>query len=68
MYIREDGTPVFKLHEQYEPIYCKATARSAMARSIESHWQSEESTDKSLGVMDCGASITITDLSLIASM
>ncbi len=29
-----------------------------MARSIES--QSEESTDESLGVMDCGASITIT--------
>ncbi len=29
-----------------------------MACSIES--QSEESTDKSLGVMDCGASITIT--------
>jgi hypothetical protein len=29
-----------------------------MAYSIES--QSEESTDKSLGVMDCGASITIT--------
>jgi hypothetical protein len=29
-----------------------------MASSIES--QSEESTDKSLGVMDCGASITIT--------
>ncbi len=35
-----------------------ATARAAMARSIES--QSEESTDKSFGVMDCGASITIT--------
>ncbi len=29
-----------------------------MARSCES--QSDESTDKSLGVMDCGASITIT--------
>ena len=29
-----------------------------MARSIDS--QSEESTDESLGVMDCGASITIT--------
>jgi hypothetical protein len=58
MYIREDGTPVFKLHERYESIYCTATARPAMARSIES--QSEESTDESLGVMDCGASITIT--------
>ncbi len=33
-------------------------ARAAMARSIDS--QSEESTDESLGVMDCGASITIT--------
>jgi hypothetical protein len=52
MYIREDGTPVFKLHERYESIYCTATSRAAMARSIES--QSEESTDKSLGVMDCG--------------
>jgi hypothetical protein len=58
MYIREDGTPVYKLHERYESIYCTATARAAMARSIES--QSEESTDKSLGVMDCRASITIT--------
>ncbi len=27
MYIREDGTPVFKLHEQYESIYCTAIAR-----------------------------------------
>ena len=58
MYIREDGTPVFKLHERYESIYCTATARAAMARSIDS--QSEKSTDESLGVMDCGASITIT--------
>ncbi len=58
MYIREDGMPVFKLHERYESIYCTATARAAMARSIDS--QSEESTDESLGVMDCGASITIT--------
>ena len=58
MYIREDETPVFKLHEQYESISCTATARAAMARSIDS--QSEESTDESLGVLDCGASITIT--------
>jgi hypothetical protein len=43
MYIHEDGTPVFKLHEQYESIYCMESARAAMARSIES--QSEESTD-----------------------
>jgi hypothetical protein len=66
MYIREDGIPVFKLHEQYGSIYCTATARAAMARSIES--QSEESTDKSLGVIDCGASITITGSSLIVLM
>jgi hypothetical protein len=58
MYIRNDGTPVFKLHELYESIFCTAPARAAMARSIES--QSEESTDESLGVMDCGVSITIT--------
>jgi hypothetical protein len=58
MYIREDGMPVFKLHERYESIYCTATARAAMAHSIEA--QSEESKDESLGVMDCGASITIT--------
>jgi hypothetical protein len=58
MYIREDGTPVFNLHERYESIYCTATARAALARSIES--QSEELTDESFGVMDCGASITIT--------
>jgi hypothetical protein len=58
MHIREDGTPVFKLHERYESIYCTAIARAAMARSIES--QSEESTDRSLVVMDCGESITIT--------
>ncbi len=57
MYIREDETPAFKLHERYESFYCMATARAAMARSIES--QSEESTDKSRRVMDCGASITI---------
>jgi hypothetical protein len=62
MYIREDGTPVFKLHEQYGSIYCTATAGAAMARSIES--QSEESTDESLGVIDCGASITIMGSSL----
>jgi hypothetical protein len=48
MDIREDGTPVFKLHERYESIFCTATARAAMAHSIES--QSEESTDKSLRV------------------
>ncbi len=35
-----------------------ATASAAIARSIDS--RSEESTDESLGVMDCGASITIT--------
>jgi len=58
MYIREDGTQVFKLHERYASIYCTTTARAAMARSIDS--QTEESTDESLGVMDCGASITIT--------
>jgi hypothetical protein len=58
MHIREDGTPVFKLHECYESIYCTATARGAMARSVKS--QSDEPSDKSLGVMDCGASITIT--------
>jgi hypothetical protein len=40
LYICEDGTPVFKLHERYESIYCTSTARAAMARSIES--QSEE--------------------------
>jgi hypothetical protein len=42
IYIREDGTPVSKLHEHYESIYC-TSARAAMARSIES--QSEESTE-----------------------
>ncbi len=26
MYIRDDGMPVFKLHERYESIYCTATA------------------------------------------
>ncbi len=31
MYIREDGTPVFKLHERYESIYCTATALAATA-------------------------------------
>jgi hypothetical protein len=36
MYILEDGTPVFKLHKGYESIYCTASARAAMARSIES--------------------------------
>jgi hypothetical protein len=56
MYFSEDGKAV-KLHEHYESIYCMPTARAAMVRSIES--QSEESTDKSLGVMDCGASVTI---------
>jgi hypothetical protein len=56
--IRVDGTPVFKLHERFESIDCTASARAAMARSSES--QSDESTDKSLGVMDCGASISIT--------
>ncbi len=38
--------------------FCTASARAAMAQSSES--QSDESIDKSLGVMDCGASITIT--------
>jgi hypothetical protein len=36
MYIREDGTTVLKLHARYGSIYCMATARAAMARSIES--------------------------------
>jgi hypothetical protein len=58
IYIRKDGTPVFKLHERYESIYCTASAQAAMAQSSES--QSDKSTDKSLGVMDCGALITIT--------
>jgi hypothetical protein len=57
LYIREDGTPLFKLLGRNESIYCTATAQAVMARSIES--QSEESTDRSLGVMHCGASITI---------
>ncbi len=51
---------MFKLHECYESIYSTATARVAMARSIVSESQSEESTDKSLRVMDCGASVTFT--------
>ncbi len=33
IYLREDGTPVFKLHERFESIYCTASARTAMARS-----------------------------------
>ncbi len=58
IYIREDGTTVFKLHEHFESIYCTGSARAVMARSSDS--KSEESTDKSLGVMDFGASITVT--------
>ncbi len=50
VYIRKDGTPVFKLHDRFESIYCTASARAAMARSSES--QPDESTDKSLGVRD----------------
>jgi hypothetical protein len=58
IHICEDGTPVFKLHARFESIFFTLSARVAMARSSES--QSDESTDKSLGVMDCEASITIT--------
>ncbi len=47
-----------RLHERCESIFGTASARAAMARSSES--QSDESTDKSLRGMDCGASVTIT--------
>jgi hypothetical protein len=32
IYIREDGTPVFKLHECFQSVYCAASARAVMAR------------------------------------
>ena len=28
IYIREDGTPVFKLYEHFAPIYCNASERA----------------------------------------
>ncbi len=49
---------MFKLHKRFQSIYCTASARAAIARSSES--QSDQSTDKSLEIMDCGASIPIT--------
>ncbi len=66
IYIREDGTPLFKLHEHFESSFCTASAQAAKAQSSVS--QSDESTDKSPGVMDCGASIAITGPSLIVLM
>ncbi len=36
IYIHEDGTPVFKLHELFTPICCYASEHSVMARSCES--------------------------------
>lgn len=56
--IREDGKTVIRMHERFAHIYCTPTARAAMANP--SDVQSNYSTDKSVIVMDCGASTTIT--------
>ena len=55
---REDGKTVIRIHERFAHIYCNPTARAAMANP--SDVLSNYSTDKSVIVMDCGASTTIT--------
>ena len=55
----EDGTPVIKLHERFAHIYCNPTARAAMANP-EDVAQTDYANDKSVIVMDCGASTTMT--------
>jgi hypothetical protein len=57
--IREDGTTVFKLHERFAHIYCNTTARAAMANPSDVA-QTDYGKDKSVIVVDCGASTTMT--------
>ena len=57
--IREDGTTVIKLHERFAHIYCNPTARAAMANPSDVA-QTDYGKDKSVIVVDCGASTTMT--------
>jgi hypothetical protein len=57
--IREDGTTVIKIHERFAHIYCNPKARAAMANPSDVA-QSDYGQDKSVIVMDCGASTTVT--------
>ena len=56
--INKNGKTVIQIHERFAHIFCNPTARAAMANP--SDVQSNYSTDKSVIVMDCGASTTIT--------
>jgi hypothetical protein len=70
IYNHEDGTPVFKLDELFASIYFNAPALlgADMARSFESQPDESIDSDKSLGVMDCEASITVPGSLLIVSI
>ena len=55
------GTPVIKIHERFAHIYCNPTARAAMARQEDEQSNLVDySKDKSVIVLDCGASTTVT--------
>ena len=56
--INEDEKTVIKIHERFANIFCNPTVGAAMENP--SDVQSNHSTDKSVIVMDCGASTTIT--------
>jgi hypothetical protein len=58
--IGEDETTVIKLHERFAPICCNPTARAAMAKPNDVQSTTDYSNDKSVIVMDCGASTTMT--------
>ena len=51
---------VVRIHERFAHIYFNANVRAAMARHEDSESNYDYSKDKSVIVMDCGASVTIT--------
>ena len=55
----EDGTLAIKLHERFAHIFCNPTDWAAMANP-EDVAQTDYAKDKSVIVMDCGASTTMT--------
>ena len=58
--IGEEETTVIKLHERFAPICCNPTARAAVAKPKDAQSTTDYSNDKSVIVMDCGASTTLT--------
>ncbi len=58
--IGEDEITVIKLHERFALIYCNQTAQTGMVKSNDERSTTDYSYDKSVIVMDCRASTTMT--------